>query len=103
MATPVPGSLGTQMAAAQLVRSIAQLTLQSSRELRAHAAVLQHVNLLPTDHAVCVAMQNKGKEYYEQRKTQSAQMAGAPHHNVWAAMVLSLVATRQATSLPPAC
>eukprot|EP00972_Heterocapsa_arctica_P065206 9626385-Heterocapsa_arctica.AAC.1 len=51
MATPVPGSSGTQMAAAQLVRSIAQLTLQNSRELRAHAAALQHVILLPTDHA----------------------------------------------------
>jgi hypothetical protein len=103
MATPVPGSSGTRMAAAQLVRSIAQLTLQNSRELRAHAAALQHVILLPADHAVSIAMQNKGMEYYEQRKTQSAQMAGAPHHHVWAAMVLSLVAAGKTASLSSTC
>eukprot|EP00972_Heterocapsa_arctica_P071565 10573208-Heterocapsa_arctica.AAC.1 len=43
-----------------------------------------------------------GKEFYDLRKTQSAQAAETPHHHIEPAMVLSLVAC-MATSLPSAC
>eukprot|EP00972_Heterocapsa_arctica_P047621 7023779-Heterocapsa_arctica.AAC.1 len=61
MTTLTPGSTRTCMATAQLVRSIAQLTRQNSRELGGYAGALQHVNLLPTDLAVNHAVQKMGK------------------------------------------
>eukprot|EP00972_Heterocapsa_arctica_P104713 15432040-Heterocapsa_arctica.AAC.1 len=58
---------------------------------------------MPTDHVICTAMNDKGMEYFQQRQKRLTQMAEAPHHHVWAAMVQNLVATCETTNLPPAC
>eukprot|EP00972_Heterocapsa_arctica_P105812 15588861-Heterocapsa_arctica.AAC.1 len=42
-------------------------------------------------------------EYFQQRQQGSSLLQGAPHHHIWAAMVLSTVNSCHGATLPPAC
>eukprot|EP00972_Heterocapsa_arctica_P061066 9004457-Heterocapsa_arctica.AAC.1 len=62
------------------------------RDIRAHAAALQHVALISSEYSIAKAMNAKGQLYAAERASGSeATLLGAPHHHVWAAMILEMV------------
>eukprot|EP00972_Heterocapsa_arctica_P097996 14458693-Heterocapsa_arctica.AAC.1 len=74
-----------------LLLQLGRLTLQNARDIRAHAAALQHVALISSEHSIAKAMNAKGQQYAAERASGSeATLLGAPHHHVWAAMILEM-------------
>eukprot|EP00972_Heterocapsa_arctica_P104347 15381327-Heterocapsa_arctica.AAC.1 len=65
-----------------LLLQLGRLTLQNSRNIRAHAAVLQHVPLISSEHSIAKAMTAKGQQYAAERASGSeATLLGAPRHH----------------------
>eukprot|EP00972_Heterocapsa_arctica_P003756 560212-Heterocapsa_arctica.AAC.1 len=76
------------------MQKVARLTLQNTRDLRGHSACIRRVVLLPSDHAVALAMTAAGQSYHAQREKGAMdltdKMEGASHHHAWAAMAGAL-------------
>eukprot|EP00972_Heterocapsa_arctica_P066695 9842635-Heterocapsa_arctica.AAC.1 len=63
----------------QLTTLIGRLTLQNTRQLREQTSALQPT-VLRLDHPVCCAMDEKGKNYFQERRDgKTITMAGSPH------------------------
>eukprot|EP00972_Heterocapsa_arctica_P023656 3486022-Heterocapsa_arctica.AAC.1 len=50
-----------------LVLQLGRLTLQNTRDLRAHAAALQHVVLISSEHSIAKTMNAEDQEYAAER------------------------------------
>eukprot|EP00972_Heterocapsa_arctica_P070199 10370777-Heterocapsa_arctica.AAC.1 len=50
-----------------LLLQLGRLTVQNTHDLRAHAAALQHVVLISSEHSIAKTMNAKGQEYAAER------------------------------------